>query len=225
MIDTTADKLLLLLSTDWFAPYWPSIGLWVNRGNKNEIQRLLRHEARRVFIGGTYWQADFEVARLEETNTALLSAFEECRESQAKKRLIALINPEISSQELAKDVWLLSTMTEMLANSGDESLPTELVNAVRLVWGRAQIGAISWRDICENASTEWDVAIKSLTPDLHCWLADFVAVEIKDLDAFGLFWSDFRKLQTEKMVNALKDWYRATAHALTGEVIEFSYAE
>jgi hypothetical protein len=225
MIDATADKLLLLLSTDWFAPYWPSIGLWVNRDNKHGIQRLLRAEAQRVFVGRTYWHAAFDSARLEATSTALLSAFENYGEIEAGKRLVALIGREPSIQEPAKEAWLLSTMTEMLADSGDESLPAELLNAVRAAWSVAQIGSRSWRDICEKASAEWDAVIQRLTPDLTCWLADFVAVEIQDIDSFGLFWSDFRQLQTEQMVNRLKDWYRTTAHSLTGEAIELRCAE
>jgi len=36
--DVMVDKLIMLLSTDWFRPYWSSIGIEVNEAIKTSIQ-------------------------------------------------------------------------------------------------------------------------------------------------------------------------------------------
>lgn len=220
MVDATADSLLLLLSTDWFAPYWPSIGLYVDQDEKREIQRLLRDEARRSFFGRTYWHAAFDAARMEATRKALFGAFEGSAGAATKQTLLALVGRGELVQESARETWLLSTMTEMLVDSGEESLSSELVDAIRSAWSLSQTGSMNWRDICEMANTEWDRSVRSLTPDLPCWLADFVTADIKDMDQFGMFWSELHQLVTEAMIDDLKGWYKTTALALTGEDVD-----
>ncbi len=220
MVDATADKLLLLLSTDWFAPYWSSIGLYVAQDKKGETQRLLREEVRRSFLGRTYWRAAFDAPRIESTSGALLAAFEGTAGDATKQTLLALVGRGQLVQESARETWLLSTMTEMLVDSGDESLSAELIDAIRAAWNLSQIGSMNWREICEGSSTEWDQSVRSLTPDLPCWLADFVATEIKDMDQFGMFWSELHRLATESMIDGLKGWYKATALVLTGEDVD-----
>jgi hypothetical protein len=220
MIDTTADKLLLVLSTDWFAPYWPSIGLYVAKDKKADVQRRLREEVRRSFLGRTYWHAAFDASRVESTSGALLAAFEGNAGEATRQALLALAGKGQLVHESGREIWLLSTMTEMLVDSGDESLSADLIDAIRRAWNLSQSGSTDWLEVCEGSSTEWDLSVQSLTPDIPCWLADFIAAEIEDVDQFGMFWSELHRLATESMIDGLRDWYKAAAIALTDEDVD-----
>jgi hypothetical protein len=143
-----------------------------------------------------------------------------CPWKRGKSTLLVLVGKGAQVQESARETWLISTMTEMLVDSGEESLFPELVDAIRSAWSVSQTGSMNWRDICEMASTEWDQSVRALTPDLPCWLADFVAIDIKDMDQFGMFWSELHQLATETMIDSLKGWYKVTALTLTGEDVD-----
>jgi len=217
--DARADKVLLLLSTDWFAPYWPTLGLYLPADRKRAVQADLREEVRRVFVGATYWHAHFDPERVQSTERALLQAF---REDLAASRAIASAVQGSVPQEQNADVWLLSSMTEMLIASGDNTLSAKIVESARLAWQMAQGQVHDWRDICTRSQSNWDETIKSLTPDLPCWLADFVAVELQSVDAFGMYWSELTEAISSTERNELVRWYERTAQELTGDKIDFS---
>lgn len=217
--DARADKVLLLLSTGWFGPYWPVLGLYLPAARKGSIQAALREEVRRVFVGATYWHAHFDQDRMQSTERALLRAF---GEDPAASRVLAKVLQGSVPQDQAADVWLLSSMTEMLIASGDATLSARVVDSAQLAWQMAQGQVQDWCDICTRSKSSWDETVKSLTPDLPCWLADFVAVDLQSVDAFGMYWSELAGTVTPTERNELVRWYERTAQELTGEKIDFS---
>jgi hypothetical protein len=220
MVDPIADKFVLLLSTDWFFPYWPCLGLYVSPKEKAQIQRALREEIQRSFLGKTYWRASFESARVESTYRALFEAFKRAGRDTTADALAALTEKRATGAESNRDAWLLATMTEMLADSGDRYLSSDLVDAVQKAWQLSRTGTVNLGTLCEQSSTEWDVAIRALTPDLPDWLATFLSTEIQLTDQFGIFWSEFQHTASASQIEELKQWYRATSHALTGEYVD-----
>lgn len=219
MDDARADKVLLLLSTDWFAPYWPTLGIYLPADRKRAVQTELREEVRRAFVGATYWHAHFDPERIQSTKRALLQAF---RQDLVASRAISSAVQGSVPLEQSADVWLLSSMTEMLISSGDDTLTAKIVESARCAWQTAQGQAHDWRDICTRSQSNWDMFIKSLTPDLPCWLADFVTIELQSLDAFGMYWAEFTEAIGSTERNELVRWYERTAQELTAGKIDFS---
>ena len=217
--DSRADKVLLLLSTDWFAPFWPSLGLYLSKEKRCSIQSDLREEVRRVFVGTTYWNAHFNPERMQSTERALLQAFSE--ESAASRALKSILRGSVSQDE-TPNVWLLSSMTEMLIASGDDTLPAKVIENAHHAWQMAQGQVRNWCDICMRSQSGWDETIKNLTPDLPCWLADFVAVGLQSVDVFGMYWSELAGIVSFSERNELVRWYERTAQVLIGDKIDFS---
>lgn len=217
MVDIAGDKLLLLLSTDWFAPYWSCVGLYLPEQEKLEVQSHLREEVRHSFAEETYWNAPFDAERVQRTRQALLHAF--AGNAVAARTIDSLLQHSTPSED-AGPSWLLSGMTEMLLGGSDEQVSMEVVDFARAAWHVASMGSKNWRDLCSRSNSSWDETVKGLTPDLPCWLADVLTVEIQVTDTFGLYWSELRDAMNAKQRGELLQWYEKTALDLTGEAID-----
>lgn len=222
MVNTLADKLLLLLSTDWFAPYWPSLGLFLPRAAKANAQSALRAEVRQAFEGSTYWNTSFEPARVARTRAALTRAFSKHERAAA---VIGSLLERSAVSDTVSESWLLSSMTELLVNSGVDEVSGEVIELARAAWHTATVGSMDWSDLCVRSDSDWDRTIKALTPDLPSWLGDFVAIDLQCVDSFGLFWSEVRDTLTLDQRNELRHWYERTALDLTGQAVQFDFLE
>jgi hypothetical protein len=96
-----------------------------------------------------------------------------------------------------------------------------VIELARAAWQQVIAEPVDWEDLCMRSDSDWDVAVKRLTPDLPCWLADFVAVDIQCADSVGLFWAEVRHNLTLDQCSELRRWYERTALDLTGESVAF----
>src|SRR5688572_1251850 len=72
-----ADKLSILLSSDWFLPAWNLCGLQSDAKTRLYLQGKCRKVVESfVSPGSTYWEAEFSVKRSELTKNFLLDVFD-----------------------------------------------------------------------------------------------------------------------------------------------------
>lgn len=172
--DMFVDKLAMLLSTDWFFPYWRLVGIEVPK--KVEFQSGCREIVRGFVKQATsYYNIDFSEERCESTRGAFrrLSVrvgFEgDGKESGWKLELASLDD----RHQLETTAWLFSTVRKTLL--ADENLEKNIREALQEV-NKARLNMPNFGDLCLESQSEWDVYIRSLTPELPNSLADWVKV-------------------------------------------------
>ena len=165
----------MLLSTDWFFPYWPIIGI-IAGDERGCFQQGCREIFRELIAGARdYYSISFSVGRIEATGRAVQILARKCRFSpQACQRIDELCTPNVSRDDKQTIAWMFSTLLDELL--GDQQLD-ETTQAVLL---RAQehfaFDFETLEQCCAQSQTEWDAYIRQLTPDLPTTLSDFVSV-------------------------------------------------
>ena len=213
------DKLVMLLSSDWFLPYWHVIGIFGDEEEKHSFQDGLREIVQQVMSGATqYWDIDFGVERVKKTRSMLDALLNKCKQPQsAVDRISRLISGDESPIDDGTR-WLLVSMTEQLLDGSvpAPALNAEIKEALRQVW--IDSDSIDFTELCLASRSNWDQYLRTITPDLPTTLADYVSA-IANQSKFEILWGFVNAKLTPKARHELFSWYRSTGHALTGEAL------
>jgi hypothetical protein len=173
--DTMADKAAMLLSTDWFAPYWSVIGIEAEN-EKQCFQNGCRDIVRRlVGDAGDYYLIDFSEDRIEQTRKDLRLLARNCKLSKAAViRVDDLAANKSGRDQLEKTAWLFRNLCDELLADG------ELDQQIKSVLERSRnkfsfANELKFEEMCLRSSTTWDTYVKSLTPELPASLAHLVS--------------------------------------------------
>src|SRR3954452_1499624 len=92
------DNVAMLLSSDWFFPYWSSIGIFTEDKRKSVLREGCREIVRQIIGDATqYWHINFSVARVNETRAMLDALLKRCDlEVVNTNRITSLISREDS---------------------------------------------------------------------------------------------------------------------------------
>lgn len=170
--DHFIDRITMLLSTDWFFPYWELVGIDVPK--KGEFRVGCREIVRGFMKQATsYYNINFSEERSKSTLRAFreLSAsvgFEGSESSFGWKLELASGDDR---HQLETTAWLFSTVRKTLL--ADENLEKNIREALQEV-NKARLNMPNFGDLCLESQSEWDVYIRSLTPELPNSLADWV---------------------------------------------------
>lgn len=227
MVNTMADKLLLLLSTDWFQDFWPAVGVRVRANKTISLKQDLRREVASLLTGvSDYWSITFDSERVDRTRSALYEATQKYQADDGVLKRIqeVVLGNEVSPAE-RDESWLLSSLTEMLmsgqVDGSSATLSSNVVDRLKARWASLEQVSPALRRRCLDSTSEWDIYVRSLTPGLPTFLADF-AQEIVGTDRFRTFWAiakaDLMPAEREQLIA----WYRATGSELTGQAVEFA---
>jgi hypothetical protein len=173
--DTMVDKAAMLLSTDWFAPYWTVIGIEAEN-EKQYFQNGCRDIVRRlVGDAADYYLIDFSENRIEQTRKDLRLLARTCKLSKAAvTRIDELAANKSGRNQLEKTAWLFRHLCDELLTDNDLNQQVKPV----LERSRAKFSIaneLNFEEICLRSSTLWDSYIKSLTPELPASLAHLVS--------------------------------------------------
>lgn len=174
--DMFVDKIAMLLSTDWFFPYWKLVGIEVPK--KGEFQAGCREIVRGFVKQATsYYNIDFSEERFEATRGAFRKlsvrvGFQgDNKESGWKFELASLDD----RHQLETASWLFNSVRERLLADGDlERKVRETLQEVK----ETHSNMPNFGQLCVESQSEWDAYIRSLTPELPNSLADWVAVSL-----------------------------------------------
>lgn len=205
----------MLMSTDWFFPYWKLVGIDVPK--KGEFQVGCR-EIVRGFMKQTtsYYNIDFSEERSKSTRRAFreLSAslgFDVGESSSGWKLELASGDDR---HQLETAAWLFRRVRERLLADGDlDKKIREVLQGVNT--SRSSIP--NFGHLCLESRSKWDAYIRSLTPDLPESLADWVKVGL--LPSLDLSQVLERLDSTQRRVLGQK--FKAAVKQITeGEVID-----
>lgn len=219
MRDTSIDRLAMLLSTDWFFPYWSAIGLRMDPEKRTFLQQGCRKIVEDMIRGAEqYYLISFSVDRLLSTQNSFWELISSAQlDDELVRTIRGLLSPD---SEESGTRWMLTLNTEMLLQN-PSSLPTGIpdlnpnVKGALRSWAERQPERFDFNILCMDSKTAWDIHVRGLTPELPAMLADYVEVgligELKFRDLQRVIHSFF---ETDKI--ELQNWYSVVAGKLTG---------
>src|SRR5437867_4565357 len=116
MRKTDLDMLTMLLSTDWFLPYWHVLGMGVPGGSKIFAQQGCREIVRQIAgAAKEYWLTDFSEERVDRTNSLLQKLLQKvCSSEFTVSTIISLIGQTEKHAVDEGTSWLLVSLTEQV---------------------------------------------------------------------------------------------------------------
>jgi hypothetical protein len=213
------DKLVMLLSADWFFPYWRLIGIFTEDKKKSLLREGCREIVRQIMSTATqYYGTNFSVARVKESRAMLDALLKRCDlEGVSVNRIIGLISSEGSPIDEGTR-WLIVCMTEQLLD-GSVTMPLDIaiMERLRREWDQWQNpDEIDFKECCLNSASAWDQYLRNATPDQPTMLADYVSA-IASNSRFEVLWGFIMANLTAKQRHELFTWYRSMGQSLTGE--------
>jgi hypothetical protein len=211
----------MLLSTDWFLPYWPAADLSVEPPARASLQQDCRAVVRAI-VGSapSYWLVSFAEPRISESNRQFMAALQRLALHQATIGRISEIVRRLPEEDPeSTSVWVLADLTRRLIFHKAES-PTGISAIAEDVlgdaWKMCAPRTPEFEEVCRQSASEWDRYITSLTPDLPTMLADF-ASSIVLRNQLLCYWHNVHKTLSAVEKSALVRWYCAEAAAMTGK--------
>jgi hypothetical protein len=217
------DKLVMLLSTDWFLPYWYTVGITIAKENKEPFQAACREIVKQIMSGAKeYWNISFADERVNETYSMVQTALQKCHANKLTiDRIKALIAGEEISYTDEATGWLVLTITEQFIKDALEEAPPLNISLRRVMketWDRNRLGLpdVTLRQAAASSASEWDAYIRSTTPDLVTRIPEYL-FGITSKDKFDLFWTDISTRLSATERRELLSWYRKVGESMTGE--------
>jgi hypothetical protein len=221
------DSTIMLLSTDWFLPYWYVIGVGLDEKKKVLFKQGCREIVKQIVSGAKeYWLSNFSDERLQRTYSMLRELIQKCGlERQVTQRILALVGEPGTPHLDEGTEWLLISLTEQLLNNSLEQgreLSPEIKEALAKEWnqGKGSGSEVNLEQLSLASESEWDNYMRGLTPDLPTSLVDYlrsVGVEAK----LELLWAVVDAKLTRDQKQELLLWYRRVGRSITGEELVF----
>jgi hypothetical protein len=197
--DTTADKLAMLLSTDWFLPHWVTIGIDPGSGAiaLQQACRNIVHDL--IGEASNYYLVPFTEKRLATTREALVRAAVECSLSPSgAMRIEQICAPNPYRDEQHKAAWVLLDLVgpELLQ---DQQLEPTIRTALNEAKQRFKFdGGLNQH--CVESQTAWDTYVCGLTPEQPSALSDFVTAGLIVEAQFASFLNQLTSTQQTQLL-------------------------
>lgn len=219
------NNLVMLLSTDWFKPYWEAIGITLDESKKSPIQEGCRQIVGQIMSDAAeYWLISFSPEHYQETRARV----EALSKKYGAEEVVLRAAEEWSavSEEDMKAGWLFESLTEDLL-SDDASLTGYMLDfelrAIMLEARKDQHSTvIDFAEVSTRSRSSWDRYIRQLTPDLPTYLSDMLFTFLK-ARSFKAFWTSLLGKLTQGQREELTAWYQAMARSRAKRDIAPSY--
>ena len=212
------DYLIMLLSTDWFVPYWEEIGIRVAEEKKLGIQQGCRAIVDQIVDGvADFFATNHSNERKAATRAEFIAVV---REWGADAEVLTTLEDwgSLSHNELNAIVECshLNRAASRFEDSIDSaSLESDIRTEVRNVWAIYDLDPSIFRNECLASETTWDIRIQRLLSNPR--------VLVNHLWRFLLsrrlraFWAELRTRLTSEQLERLLSWYRATTKSALHE--------
>ena len=206
------DQVVMLLSTDWFLPYWFVVGIDASE-EKVCVQKGCRQIVHEVMNGATnYYQINFSDERLQATRQSIRDLARKCGLGESSEmNLEDLVDSRPERDQFYKGAWLFRALANNLADDDQLDAPTKLV-LERTRRQHSVMDDLDFQQLCSRSNSAWDNYTRSLTPELPTSLADFLSV---DLVASQLLTSVLSQL-TQAQRDELLSRFQSIAKSVTG---------
>jgi hypothetical protein len=231
----SADYLVMLLSSDWFFEYWPTIGIGVAKAKKTALQNGCRSIMKQILAvnseeakGNLNVSFDFSrVMRARELFMDLLAKSE--LDCCATSTIHAALDQKKYS---AKTLETLEDVTRMQLQNMLNGVPPKLEPSIKQTlhkaWKHKQTLTEGWQPIDHldfgqldlASSSHWDQEMRELTPDIPTCLSDQISLNNKIVSALEYIWCLASEDLNTEQKKELIDWYCAITENLTGTVLK-----
>lgn len=208
------DKLVILLSTDWFKPYWSGIGIHIDEAAKPSVQQGCREIVAQILSGAkSYYLASFSDDRKNKTRSMFESL---ARQTGAEAVLKVIEEWDKMSDEELKAAWIYTGLTDDLFSreirEGDPKLDPAITAIMTSAQRKYDLAPFEFLEKCAPSETPWDQYTRELTPEQPTALADDLAA-VLTARRFEAFWNSVRDRLTPAQRDELIAWYREMAKA------------
>jgi hypothetical protein len=220
------DKLVMLLSTDWFLEQWTLLCMKSDLPTRLAMMKKCRTIVEQLLGGASnYWEVSFEDTRLFKTYESFFAAATESKLHVSDIDFLRKIADQNQSEiEEGNNIFLLASLTQLLiSDAGREVIKDVPVMTVETITPIFEVSNLSRSDIvplCLNSNTDWDKKIRNMTPDLPDMLGDFLLSIYKQMHHFIQFWGRVVENTSLDERSQLIEWYRDTAGELMGRSLE-----
>jgi len=212
------DYLILLLSTDWFLPYWADFGINTDENTKNNIQLGCRQIAAQMLAGAeSYYQIDFSLSRRAATHAESAALLRECVAHASASQTFDEWSG-LTHTQLSKSTFYASMTTQLVVGVRGDKLP-ELDSGIHDVvvdtWQKYSIVAGFFPTKSLESQTGWDFYSRSVfdPPDTLGNQAWAVMLSHR----FEEFWKNVGQHLSSNQLASLRHWYRSQTVHLLGE--------
>lgn len=221
------DRLVMLLSSDWFRAHWHDIGLMATVGEQEQLAQHCRDIVRRMMDGQTeYWNISFEESRILDTYNRFFDAVEKCKLDQHDLEMLRSVADEsifLATGSGGSEVLILS-LTQLfvqdssfrIENGGQ--LSTKVIEKLSAICDTKV--APDFRLLCQASTTRWDQVLRMLTPDLPDHLADFAELLFNQIDESRRIWAQISSTLNGEDQELLANLYSKMAEDLAGQRID-----
>jgi hypothetical protein len=209
------DYLIMLLSTDWFLPYWAEIGIHIEDQSKRfRVQQGCRGILDQILAGSkNYYERQDSPDRKRETASEILTLLRDCNaEAEMSEANEEWAN--LSHEKLLPSFTCWGHTIDLSQGRIQESgvsLSAPIKENVVKTWEECQMNEPSFPDICLKSKSTWDTYTQTLltSPKTLANILDSVLLERK----FRSFWARLGQLLTRQQLQELAAWYRAMTRA------------
>ena len=208
------DDLVLLLSTDWFLPYWPEIEIHTNEDKKLNIQLGCQEIVSQILgDANDYFHCDLSPERKQETysrfKTLLRTAETENDFSRICQEWAILSHRELTA---SFSLWLATLdIVHGLNPEKSASLDSTIVAVVHETWTDPEPNAHLFLDLCWKSMTSWDANIRNILGSPTA-----LSSTLKSIFRYKrciAFFAQLRLCLTHMQRKQLSDWYRETGNS------------
>jgi hypothetical protein len=194
--DTMVDKVVMLLSTDWFLPFWSVVGIEASQ-QKLCVQNGCRQIVHEVMNGATnYYHINFSDDRLRATRQSIRDLARKCRLSESSEMSLEdLVDSRPEREQFYKGAWLFRTLANNLANDDRLDASTKIV-LERTRRKHAVMDDLDFEQLCLRSNSAWDNYTRSLTPKLPTSLANFLSVDLVGAQLLTSVLAQLRRVST-----------------------------
>jgi len=210
------DELIILLSTDWFLPYWQRIGVDLVGAKKSCVQQGCRRIVSQMIGDADWmWQVDFSEQRKHETDASFGALLRECAsEDELMATRMEWGGRTDKDNNAAWNWWYLNQrMCSPRVEERFSALASDIRSCVSDIWRLYDFSEADIRDACSSSTTDWDARIHS-TLGGAATLFGLVNHVLRD-HRLHAFWEQLQgRLTSEQLANLLC-WYRETTVLVT----------
>jgi hypothetical protein len=205
------DKLVLILSTDWFLPYWLEIGIDLTEDKKIAIQQGCREIVPQI-LGGSedYFHSDHSSERKEETYSKFKALLRDLGADRDLSK-IYLKWAALSHRELTASFSFAMTTRGLVYGPSDEesqNLNADTLTAIRETWTDSELNADACLVLCWKSMTCWDACTRNVLGSPTALSSTLKSIFRHD--RFMAFSAQLRLRLTPEQREQLSLWYRET---------------
>jgi hypothetical protein len=159
------DELVLILSTDWFLPYWQEIGLHLNIETRIAVQQGCREVVSHILGDAEdYFHCDHSSERMQETASRFRGLMQDLNVERDFQTTYAEWFA-LSHQELTASFCYSLVTRELVRGSGGNeplSLDSPAIAAIQESWVDPESNADAYLDLCWKSMTDWDAHSRNI---------------------------------------------------------------